>query len=90
MHLLQHLQVLALAQRQRRRAPLADTIHGQHGRLPEGAWIEGRGRVAQVVLGEQQLLLGVELGRELLQLLGEQTLLEQLLAQPDGHGHAEG
>ena len=26
--------------------------------------------MAQVVLGEQQLLLGVELGRELLQLLG--------------------
>src|SRR5262245_22469801 len=42
------------------------------------------------MLGEQQLLLGIELGRKFLQFLSEHTLLEELFPQPNRHGQAKG
>ena len=42
-----------------------------------------------MVLAEQQPLLPVEVGLPTLHLVAQQRLLEQLLLQPQRHGHAE-
>ena len=55
-----HLQAVAVSQRQRRRGPFADTVHRQHGRALERRREEGAGGMAQVVLGEQQLALPID------------------------------
>ena len=46
--------------------------------------------MALVVLAEQQALLPVEVGLPLLHLVAQQRLLEQLLLQPQRHGHGRG
>jgi hypothetical protein len=46
--------------------------------------------MALVMLAEQQPLVPVEVGLPVLHLIAQQRLLEQLLLQPQRHGHAEG
>ena len=46
--------------------------------------------MAQVMLGEEQPLLPFDIGGQRLQLLVQEPLLEQLLAQPERQRHAEG
>ena len=88
MDLLENLELAAVAGRGRCRGPLADAVHGEYGRILERRGIEGRGRVAQMVLAEQQLG-AVELRRKLLQFVREQALLEQLFLQPQRDRHLE-
>src|SRR5215510_13947555 len=45
--------------------------------------------MAHVVLGEEKLVLPVEVRRKLLQLAADDVLLKQLLAQPERDGHGE-
>ena len=87
--LAQHLELVALAPAQRRGGPFADAVHAQDGGLLVGRGEEGRGGVALVVFAEQQPLLPVEVRLPLLHLVAQQRLLEQLLLQPQRHGHAE-
>ena len=78
------------AQARRGRAPLADAVERQHQRLLERGGVEGGGRVAQVVLGKQQLGRPVMAGLDARELPGEAVLLEQLLLDPQRHRHLEG
>ena len=66
MDLLEDLEPVAVADRRRRRRPFADAVHGQHGGVLERRGIEGRRRVAQMMLAEQQLA-DVEILGEFLQ-----------------------
>ena len=88
--LFQHLEAVALAVAQRRGRPLADAIHGQDGGFLERRGKERRGGMALVMLAEQQALLPVEVRLPALHLVAQQGLLEELLLQPQRHGHAEG
>ena len=88
--LLDHLERRAPADGDRRRRPFPDPVQRQHQRLVEGRGIEGAGRVAVVMPGEQQPVRRVEGRIDALELPGHQVLLEQLLADPDRHRHAEG
>jgi hypothetical protein len=83
------LQAGAAADADARRAPLADPVRGQDGRLLERRGEEGRGGVAQVVLGEQQPAVPAVGPRHPGQGVAQHALLEQLLAQPDRHGEPE-
>src|SRR5262249_40410195 len=56
----------------------------------KGRGIEGARGMAQMMLGEQQLLRRLPFGVDLAQFFAEQAFLEQLLLQPDRHRHAEG
>jgi hypothetical protein len=88
--LLQHLELVALAVAQRRGRPFADAVHAEDRGLLIGRREERRGGMALVMLAEQQALLPVEVRLPLLHLVAQQRLLEQLLLQPQRHGHAEG
>src|SRR5208282_1569101 len=88
--LLEHLEAVAAARCYRRRRPLADPVHGEDGRLLEGRGKEGRGRVTLVMLGKEKPALPVVARREPRELLPQELLLEQLLAQPKRDRHAEG
>ena len=57
--------------------------------LVERRGVEGRSRVAQVMLAEQQPAL-VEIFRERPELVTQQVLLKQLFAQPERDRHLEG
>ena len=83
MNLALDLQVAAGADRTRRRAPFADAVHRQHRRIGKWRGEERACGVAEMMLGEQQLVLPVEVRREFLQLAPQQILLKQLLANPD-------
>ena len=87
--LFQHLQAVALAIAQRRGRPFADPVHRQDGGFLERRGEERRRRVTLVMFAEQQARLPVEVGLPLLHLVAQQRLLEQLLLQPQRHGHAE-
>ena len=56
------LEAVAAAERQRRGRPFADAVHRQHGRALERRREERARRVAQVMLGEQELRLPVHGG----------------------------
>src|SRR5690606_18521303 len=71
-------------ERERRRRPLADAVHRQHGGAIERRRVKGARGVAQVMLGEQQLLPPVDVVVEPLELAHEQAFLEQLLLEPYG------
>jgi hypothetical protein len=81
---------LTLAEAERGRRPFADAVHAEDRGLFERRREERRRGVALVMLAEQQALLPVEVGLPLLHLVAQQRLLEQLLLQPQRHGHAEG
>ena len=87
--LLQHVQLMAMANGQGGGGPFAHPVHGQDGGLMEGGGEEGTRRMTLVVLGEQQLLRPVEVRQMLFEFRVEQRLLKQLLFQPNGHGHGE-
>ena len=89
MDLALHLELVAPADGERGGGPLADAVQRQDRGLVEGRGVEGAGRVAQVVLAEQQPLEPGRLGIDLLQFPDQQVLQEQLLAQPDRHGDPE-
>src|SRR6516225_3977558 len=82
------LEIIAVADGERRGAPLPYSVEGENRRLFERRGIEGRCRVRQMMLGEQEIRI-VAVGRELAQLPGQPVLLEQLFPQPDRNGHAE-
>ena len=89
MQLLLDLQFLAAPDCRRARAPFADAVHSQHRGVLEWRSVKSAGRVAQVVLGEQKLVLPVELGRQLLQVLADDVLLKQFFADPHRDRHRE-
>ena len=76
MDLLQHVEAIVLAQRDRGRRPLPDPVHRQNRRFLKRRGKEGRGGMALMVLGEQQPLFPIAVGREFFQLLPQQPLLE--------------
>src|SRR5262245_59709779 len=82
-------ELLATADCGRGRAPFADPVHREHCRLLIGRGIEGARRMAHVVLGEEKLVLPVEVRRKFLQLAADDVLLKQLLAQPERDGQCE-
>ena len=67
-----------------RRRPLTDAVQGEHGRFVEGAREEGAGRVALVVIHEQE-----RRARLLRQTAPDHAAHHQLFAEPDGHRHDE-
>ena len=83
------VEVVAAAEADRRRRPLADPVHGQDGGFLERRGKERRGGVALVMLGEEELAVPVAVARKLLQLVVQQPLLEQLFAQPQRDRHPE-
>ncbi len=87
--LLHHLELVVAADRNRRRRPLADAIHGENQRLLERRRIECRRAVALMMLGKQQPLLPVVAGLDRLELVGQEHLLEQLFLEPHRQRHAE-
>src|SRR5712691_25302 len=89
MDFLQHLDAVAAADPDACRRPLTNTVHRQDQRLVERRRIKSAGRMAAVMLGEQQLVLPVEAGRPGLQPLGQQVLLEQFPLEPQRQSHAE-
>ena len=75
--------------------PFADTVERQNRRLLERRGIKSAGGVRDVVLGEQQPLVPVEIflaeiAQQRPEIVLQQVLLEQLLAQPHRHGLGEG
>ena len=82
--LLEQLDVGAPAHAEGGRGPFAHAVHGEDGRLLEGRDQEAGGRVAHVVLGEED---GPRVG---LQLLADQRRDPELLVDPERHGLAEG
>ena len=78
-----HLEAIARAEADGGGGPLADAVHGQHSRLVEGRREEGAGRVALMVLGEQELRVASKPASIARKLRREQTLLEQLFLEPD-------
>ena len=87
--LLAHLEVVPRAETYGGGRPLADAVHGQDDGLLERGREEGARRMALVMLGKEQRSLPVVFGGKVFQLTPEQRLLEELLSQPDGHGHGE-
>src|ERR1700675_3720926 len=63
------------------RRPFADAVHRQHRGALERRGIEGGGRVAEMMLAEQQTA-GIKSFGEFLQLAAQQVFLEQFFAQP--------
>jgi hypothetical protein len=55
MDLLVHLEPVSLSEPDRGRRPLADTVHGEHGRRLAGGREERAGGVALMVLGEEDV-----------------------------------
>src|SRR5262245_62383218 len=84
-----YLEAVAASDRDRRGGPLPDAIERQHHRLLEGRGEESRGRVAQVMLREQQLATKAAGGGELGQRLLEVQLLEHFLVEPQRHRQPE-
>jgi hypothetical protein len=82
-------EVAAVPDRGRRGGPFADAVEGEHRGPLERRGIERGGRVAQMVLAEQEPRLPVEFGVRGLELVGQQRLLEQLFAQPQRQRHAK-
>ena len=80
---------MALAQSHRRGGPLPHAVHGENHRLLEGGGEERAGRMALMMLGEEEPMAPVDAPGQLAQFLDEQALLEELLAAPKRHGHAE-
>src|SRR5262245_65278783 len=89
MKLLEDGEIVAAAETHGHGRPLADPVHGQHRRLLERRWEEGRGRMTLVMFREQELFFPVGMPRELSQFVAQKLLLEQLLAQPQRDRHAE-
>ena len=86
--LVRDVQLAPVADRERGGGPLAHAVHGQHRGALERRGIERARRVAQVVLGEDQLRLPV-LVAQLLQLLEDGGALEQLVLHPQRQRLAE-
>src|SRR4029453_14732411 len=78
-----------VAPRKRRRCPLADAVHGEHGGLSEGGGEKSARRVAKVRFREQQSPFDIFARPQWAELLDKQVLQEQLLPKPYRHGHAE-
>src|SRR6266550_5117570 len=79
-----YLQLVASADRDRRRCPFADAIHCQHGRALEWRRKKCACRVTEVMLRKQQALVPVD-GRcrsDSSKLPHEHGFLKQLLRQP--------
>jgi hypothetical protein len=89
MNFLQHLDAVIPADPDTRRSPLADPVHRQDQRLVKRRGKKCAGRVAPVMLGEEQLVLPVEAGGPRLEPLAEQILLKQFLLEPQRQRHAE-
>src|SRR4029450_7391324 len=66
------------------RTPLADAIEGENRGLVEGAWKEGAGSVALVMIGEDHPAAKVSP-----QSLANEGRQARLLLQPHRHRHAE-
>ena len=88
-NLLDDFEPVTAANGQRGRGPLPHTVHGQHRRFFKRRWEKGARRMAQVVFGEKQFLVPVEVRRLFLEFLLQQILQEQFFAQPDRDRHAE-
>src|SRR3984957_3642980 len=88
MDFLGYLEAIAVADPRRSGGPFADTVHGEHGRIVERRGIKRRGRMAQMMLAEQQPTL-VEIAGEFPELVAQQVLLKQFLAQPERDRHLE-
>src|SRR5262249_51280697 len=82
-------QLAATPERDGGGGPLADPVHREHHRFGERRSEERAGRVAQVMLAEEYARAPVDVGRESPQLPHQVRLLEQLLAAPHRHRHAE-
>ena len=81
--------LVLLADGDRRRGPLAHAVERENQRALERRWIEGRRRVAQMMLAEGQPVVPVELRRHLLKFVRKQRFLEKFFAQPQRQRHAE-
>ncbi len=80
MDLLQHGQLMALADAQAGGRPFADPIDGEDSGLLERGGEEGAARVALMVLGEQEPTFKTILGLGFLQFLAKQAFLEQIFS----------
>ena len=89
MQLLEQRELVAAADRGRRRAPFADAVHGEHHRILERRGIERARRVAHVMLGEQEPVRAVEIRIDVLEPAQQHVLLEQLFPDPDRDRHRE-
>jgi hypothetical protein len=65
-------ELVAFAERDRRRGPLADAVEREHQRALVRRRIEGGRRMAQMVLAERQAIVPVELRRHLLEFVRKQ------------------
>src|ERR1700730_11639986 len=89
MDFLAHLDAVISANPDARGGPLSNTVHCEDQRLLERRRIESAGRVALVMLGEQQLVLPVEVGRPRFAQHAKKVLLQQFLLEPHWQSHAE-
>ena len=88
--LLEDLERIPAADAHRRGRPLAHAVHSEDGGLAERRREEGARGVTLMVLGEQELRLEAGALAQGLELPLEQELLEELLLDPEGHGHRKG
>ena len=79
MDFLRHLELVAASNRGRGRGPFADAVHRQHGGFLERRRKKSGSGVALMVLAKQEPVFPIEVGRECLELVAQELLLEQLL-----------
>src|SRR5580658_5668201 len=90
MNFLGDFKVIRFTYCQRGGSPFAHAIHGQDCGLFKWGWEERACGVAQVMFGEKQTPVPINLLRRVLfQLIAKQGLLKELLAQPKRNSHLE-
>src|SRR5262245_42813036 len=89
MQLLLDREFIAAADRHRRSCPLPHPVDREHDRLFERRGKERAGRVAEMVLGEQQPFPDPSVGSCPPELIDQHFLLEQPLLEPEWHRFAE-
>src|SRR5436305_3743686 len=89
MDLLGQSEITAVADASRRSCPFAGPVKRKHRGRFERRGIECRCRMAEMVLSEKDLFWVGELVVDLRELVAQQVLLKQLLADPDRHRLSE-
>lgn len=89
MDLFQNVQPTTRPMPDRRSAPLADAVHGEHGRTRKRRRKERAGGVRQVMLGEQHRTRPDLRSRQFTEMPAQAALLKKLVLTPDGHRHPE-
>src|SRR5207302_1640418 len=80
---------MPLANGRSRRRPFANAVQRQHRGSIERRRIEGRSRMTQMMLGENQFVFPIEIRLLPPEFANEQRLLKQLFAQPKRQRHAK-